>query len=129
MANAFPMLLLLCDRMALVIEDTPVTSEADSDDSDSEDEDINCPTPAVIHIASQAAVLVINKHLDLIWNCDSYIVAIGQLFLIFNILLVPTLRCFFSYVPRSQLYFSLPHRFWLDSTWTPPEIQVASIWS
>ena len=102
MADAIPMLLLLRDRMALVIEDTPVTSEADSDDSDSEDEDINRPTPAVIHIASQAAVLVINKYLDLMWDCDIYIVAIGQSFLIFNILLVPHLRCFISYVPRSQ---------------------------
>ena len=65
MADAIPMLLLLRDRMALVIEDTPVTSEADSDDSDSEDEDVNRPTPAVIRIASQAAVLIINKYLDL----------------------------------------------------------------
>ena len=95
MADAIPMLLLLHDKMALVIEDTPVTSEADSDDSDSEDEDINRPTPAVIRIASQAAVLIINKYLDLMWDCDIYIMAIGQLFLIFNILLVPTLRCFF----------------------------------
>ena len=36
MADAIPMLLLLHDRMALVIEDTPVTSEADYDDSDSD---------------------------------------------------------------------------------------------
>ena len=94
MADAIPMLLLLHDRMALVREDTPVTSEADYDDSDSEDEDINCPTPAVICIASQAAV-IINKYLDLMWDCNIYIVPIGQLFLIFNIPLVPTLRCFF----------------------------------
>jgi hypothetical protein len=84
-ADAIPMLLLR-DRMASVIEDTPVTSEADSDDSDSEDEDINRPTPAVIHIASQAAVLLINKYLDLMWDCDIYIVAIGQLLLIYHIL-------------------------------------------
>lgn len=102
MADAIPMLLLLRDRLALVIEDTPVTSEADSDDSDSEDEDINCPTPAVIRIASQAAVLLINKYLDLMWDCDIYIVAIGQLFLIYNILFILHLKCFLSYVPRSQ---------------------------
>ena len=104
MADAIPMLLLLCDRMALVIEDTPINSEDDSDDSDSEDENINHPTPTAIHIASQAAVLLINKYLDLTWDCDIYNVAIDQLFFIFkfNILLVPNLRCFISYVPRSQ---------------------------
>lgn len=99
MADAIPMLLLLHDRMALVIEDTPVTSEADSDDSDSEDETINHPTPAVICIA---AVSLINKYLDLMWDYDIYIVEIGQLFLIYCILFNPNLKCFLSYVTRSQ---------------------------
>lgn len=78
------MLLLLRDRLALVIEDTPVATNNDSDESDSDDDDSSNsdedrPTPAVIRIASQASVLLINKYLDLMWDCDIYIIAIGEL--------------------------------------------------
>jgi len=73
--------------MVLVIEDTPMARDANSDDSDSDeqgadsedDDDLDCPTPAVIRIASQAAVLLIDKYLDLLWECDIYIIAIGVL--------------------------------------------------
>ena len=60
--------------MMLVIEDTPAENNSDYDDSDSdgqstdsgsEDSDgPDCPTPAVICIALQAAVLMIDKYLD-----------------------------------------------------------------
>jgi len=71
--------------MMLVVEDTPVgkANSDDSDldkpdaDSDSEDNDLDHPTPAVIHIASQAAVLMIDKYLDLLWECDIYVISIG----------------------------------------------------
>jgi hypothetical protein len=72
--------------MVLVIEDTPVgngdSDDSDSDgqgtDSDSEDSDgLNRPTPSVIRIASQAAVLMIDKYLDLLWECDIYVISIG----------------------------------------------------
>ncbi len=77
------MLLLLHSRMVLVIEDTPMTSGDNSDDSDSDgqgadsDDDDSRPTPAVIRIASQAAVLLIDKYLDLLWECDIYVISIG----------------------------------------------------
>ncbi|KAF8809717.1 hypothetical protein BYT27DRAFT_7222308 [Phlegmacium glaucopus] len=58
--EAVPMLLLLCSRL----------------DMDSEENGLDCPTPAVIHIASQAAVLLIEKYFDLLWDCDIYIIAI-----------------------------------------------------
>ncbi|KAF8797359.1 hypothetical protein BYT27DRAFT_7229009 [Phlegmacium glaucopus] len=60
--EAVPMLLLLCSRLVL--------------DTDSEENGLDCPTPAVIHIASQAAVLLIEKYFDLLWDCDIYIIAI-----------------------------------------------------
>ncbi|KAF8812651.1 hypothetical protein BYT27DRAFT_7220809 [Phlegmacium glaucopus] len=60
--EAVPMLLLLCSRLVL--------------DTDSEENGLDHPTPAVIRIASQAAVLLIEKYLDLLWDCDIYIIAI-----------------------------------------------------
>jgi hypothetical protein len=83
--EAVPMLLLLRSRLVLVIEDTPMASSAGCDDSDSDGQDtdseengLDRPTPAVICIASQAAVLLIEKYLDLLWDCDIYIIAIGM---------------------------------------------------
>lgn len=75
------MLLLLRSRMVLVIEDTPMTSGDNSDDSDSDGQDADNdshPTPAVIRIASQVAVLLIDKYLDLLWECDIYVISIGM---------------------------------------------------
>ena len=70
------MLLLLHSRMTLVIEDTPAENNSNSDDSDSDEQGtdlgsegndgLDCPTPAVIRIVSQAAVLLIDKYLDLL---------------------------------------------------------------
>ncbi|KAF8808169.1 hypothetical protein BYT27DRAFT_7291704, partial [Phlegmacium glaucopus] len=60
--EAVPMLLLLRSRLVL--------------DTDSEENGLDRPTPAVIRIASQAAVLLIEKYLDLLWDCDIYIIAI-----------------------------------------------------
>ncbi|KDR72413.1 hypothetical protein GALMADRAFT_74105, partial [Galerina marginata CBS 339.88] len=57
--NAIPMLLSLRNRLALSTESNE-----------------NRPTPAVIRIASQAAILLLNKYLDLMWDCDIYILAI-----------------------------------------------------
>jgi hypothetical protein len=73
--------------MMLVIEDTPVENNSDYDDSDSDGQGADSgsedsdgpdhPTPAVIRIASQAAVLMIDKYLDLLWECDIYVISIG----------------------------------------------------
>lgn len=96
------MLLLLNDRLALVIEDTLVSKDSDDEDPDQEESNISDhPTPAVIRIASQAAVLFINKYLDLMWNCDIYIIAIGKQS--FSDFYAQVLNIYFSYVPWSQV--------------------------
>ena len=81
------MLLLLRSRMTLVIEDTPAENNSNSNDSDSDEQGtdlgsegndgLDCPTPAVICIVSQAAVLLIDKYLDLLWECDIYVISMG----------------------------------------------------
>ena len=87
MVEAVPMLLLLRSRMTLVIEDTPAENNSNSDDSDSDEQGtdlgsegndgLDRPTPAVIRITSQAAVLLIDKYLDLLWECDIYVISMG----------------------------------------------------
>ncbi|KAF8809316.1 hypothetical protein BYT27DRAFT_7222541 [Phlegmacium glaucopus] len=65
MVEAVPMLLLLCSRLVLVIEDILMERNG-----------LNHSTPAVICIASQGAVLFIEKYLYLLWDCGIYIIAI-----------------------------------------------------
>jgi len=59
-------------------EDIEDKSSEDSDDDD-DDDDEEQDTPAVIWIAPKALVFLIDKYLDLIWDCDLYIVVIGEL--------------------------------------------------
>jgi len=63
-------------------EEEEENSSVDSDDSD----DVNkeWDTPAVIQIAAKASVFLINKYMELLWDCDLYIVVIGE----FSILLI-----------------------------------------
>lgn len=84
--DAIPLLLLLRSRMSLIVEDTLISGNSGSDDETSdngeeeEEEEEYCPTPAVIRIASHAAVTFIDKYLDLMWDCDIYIIAMGGQF-------------------------------------------------
>jgi len=72
-----------------VVLDTPPESreeekEEDEDIEDksseySDDDDEEQDTPAVIRIAAKASVFLIDKYLDPIWDCDLYVVVIGEL--------------------------------------------------
>ncbi|KAF9043281.1 hypothetical protein BJ165DRAFT_1348251 [Panaeolus papilionaceus] len=64
-SETLPMFYTLRDTLEAVVKDTPPESD-DSDDA----------TPVVICIAARAAILVIDKYLGLIWNCDLYILAL-----------------------------------------------------
>jgi len=95
---ALPMLYTLRDSLKAVVLDTPPLRDDESDaDEDmlpegsihfsdsSSDSGIwapSRPTPAVIRIAAQASIYVIDKYMDLIWDCDIYVIAIGGVFLI-----------------------------------------------
>lgn len=55
-----------------------LTAAAD-DEPDEQFQTVNVhPTPAVIRIASHASVLLIDKYINLIWQCDIYIIAMGK---------------------------------------------------
>jgi hypothetical protein len=76
--EVLPALFDLRDSLSAAAADTvPITTTA-ADDEQSR------PTPAVVRIAAYAAVLMIDKYLDLIWDCDIYVIAIGT----YTILLV-----------------------------------------
>jgi len=51
-------------------------------DGDDEDDDVSNfstsgETPAVIRIAAHAGVLLIDKYMDLTWDCEIYVISIG----------------------------------------------------
>lgn len=54
---------------------------AANDESQLDDDDESSisfrETPAVIRIAAHASVLLINKYLGLLWECEIYFIAIG----------------------------------------------------
>ena len=87
----------LRDTLEAVVKDTPPesddsdgvsdTSTADSDDSNANNASESSfsqtdATPVVIRIAARAAILVIDKYLGLIWNCDLYILALGIFYIL-----------------------------------------------
>jgi hypothetical protein len=68
--------------MELVVLDQPVIHGPDSDsacgsDTTSTSSQNTHETPPVLRIAAKAAVLLLNKYLDLMWDCDIYPIAIG----------------------------------------------------
>jgi len=76
--------------MELVVLDQPSTIDADSDDETNDDSSSTNSldtheTPSVIRIAAKAAVLLLDKYLDLIWDCNIYSIAIGIFLFIFLI--------------------------------------------
>ena len=68
--------------MELGVLDQPTIHCTDSDsdsgsDASSTSSQTTHQTPLVLRIAAKAAVLLLNKYLDLMWDCDIYPIAIG----------------------------------------------------
>lgn len=72
MTEVLPALFDLRDSLAAVADDMV------PDSSISVEEELR-PTPSVIRIAAYASVLMVDKYLDLIWDCDIYVIAIGMI--------------------------------------------------
>lgn len=70
--EVLPALFDLRDSLAAVADDMV------PDSSISVEEELR-PTPSVIRIAAYASVLMVDKYLDLIWDCDIYVIAIGMI--------------------------------------------------
>ncbi len=70
--DALPMLFHLQESLKAVVLDE-VQNEEDADD----DESTSDETPAVIRIAAHAAVLLIDKYMDLTWDCEIYVISMG----------------------------------------------------
>ncbi|KAF8800450.1 hypothetical protein BYT27DRAFT_7055828, partial [Phlegmacium glaucopus] len=68
--DALPMLFYLQESLQAVVEDQVQNTEDDVSDISSSGE-----TPAVIRIAAHAGVLLINKYMDLTWDCEIYVIA------------------------------------------------------
>jgi len=59
-----------------------VCDQVQPDDDDVSDFDLpqsSGTTPAVIRIAAHAAVLLIDKYMDLTWDCEIYVISMGML--------------------------------------------------
>jgi hypothetical protein len=69
------MLYNLKQSLVAVTNDRVPDGNENEDDSDEESQ----PTPAVIHIAAHAGVLLIDKYINFSWDCDLYIIALGKL--------------------------------------------------
>ena len=75
------MLFDLQESLQAVVLDR-VQNEDDASDNDS-NLSTSAKTPAVIWIAAHAGVLLIDKYMDLTWNCEIYVISMGA-FSIFN---------------------------------------------
>lgn len=105
--------------MELVVLDQPAVCGTDSDSdggsdatsTSSQDSDTR-ETPPVLRIAAKAAVLLLNKYLDLMWDCDIYPIAIG-IFTFLNLALFD----FFCIVmcPDRKLQWFKDHKFPADN--------------
>ena len=76
------MLFHLQDSLKAVVQDEP-QNEDDVSDDDSASSTTSHKTPAVIWIAAHAGVLLTNKYMDLTWDCEIYVISIGD-FLLYN---------------------------------------------
>jgi hypothetical protein len=75
------MLYRVRDSLVAAVEDKPQNISTPDSDSESDSGDSDSPvheTPAVIRIAAHAAVLLINKYMDLTWDCEIYVISIGM---------------------------------------------------
>jgi len=70
--DALPMLFHLQESLKAVVLD-----EIQSDDDSSDDSSTSGETPALIRIAAHAGVLLIDKYMDLTWDCEIYVISIG----------------------------------------------------
>ena len=69
------MLLNLKESLIAAADDKPIAV----DDNDEEEDDASSrPTPSVIRIAAHASVLLINKYLDTLWDCELYVISISK---------------------------------------------------
>ena len=76
-ADALPMLFHLQESLKAVVRDE-VQPDDDVSDFDSS-QSSSGTTPAVIRIAAHAAVLLIDKYMDLTWDCEIYVISMGAL--------------------------------------------------
>lgn len=67
------MLFYLRESLQAVVRD----QVQNTDDDDVSDISSSGETPAVIRIAAHAGVLLINKYMDLTWDCEIYVIALG----------------------------------------------------
>jgi len=80
---------------AVVLDEVQNEEDVDDDESTSDE------TPAVIRIAAHAAVLLIDKYMDLTWDCEIYVISMGAFqFLTFLYNLIVNIST--SYVSRSE---------------------------
>jgi len=71
------MLFHLQESLKAVVRDE-VQPDDDVSDFDSS-QSSSGTTPAVIRIAAHAAVLLIDKYMDLTWDCEIYVISMGAL--------------------------------------------------
>ncbi|KAF8960346.1 hypothetical protein BDZ97DRAFT_1320807 [Flammula alnicola] len=69
------MLFHLQDSLKAVVLDQPQNDD-DASDDDSDLSSTSGETPAVIRIAAHAGVLLIEKYMDLTWDCEIYVISI-----------------------------------------------------
>lgn len=69
------MLFHLQESLKAVVRDQ-VQNEDDASDDDS-NFSTSGETPAVIRIAAHAGVLLIDKYMDLTWDCEIYVISMG----------------------------------------------------
>lgn len=92
--DALPMLFQIRDSLKAASLDQPQNDDDDDDSSFTSGE-----TPAVIRIAAYAGMLLIEKYMDLTWDCEIYLIALGN---VQFILFYAFTNIYNSYVPRSE---------------------------
>lgn len=83
MVDVLPALYQLRESLELVVIDKPAGAdssdeESDSDSDESDDSAQLRETPAVLRIAAKASMMLLDKYLNLIWECDIYVFAISS---------------------------------------------------
>ncbi|PPQ93966.1 hypothetical protein CVT25_014284 [Psilocybe cyanescens] len=79
--DALPMLYRVHDSLVAAVENklqNIPTPDSNSDSHISDPSSLVQETPAVIRIAAHAAVLLIDKYMDLTWDCEIYVISIGM---------------------------------------------------
>jgi len=73
--DALPMLFHLQESLKAVVLDQ--VQDENDEDEDVSNLSTSGETPAVIRIAAHAGVLLIDKYMDLTWDCEIYVISIG----------------------------------------------------